>query len=86
METKKSQKANLEKYRVVLFQTGLVVSLLFAITLLSWNFKVVIPDEPDPDEWDSIEIDPPLLPVIIKKPDAPDLLKHRSRNRMILLK
>lgn len=71
METKKSKKANLERFRVVLFQTGLVVSLLFAIILLSWNFKVVVPDEPDQWKWDPIEIDPTLPPVIIKKPDAP---------------
>lgn len=83
METKKSQKANLERLRVVMFQTGLVVSLLFAITALSWNFKVVVPDEPDPNEWEEIEIDRTLPPVINRQPEKtklPEPPKQKPEN------
>lgn len=72
METKKSKKANLERFRVVLFQTGLVISLLFVITLLSWTFKVEKPFVPPPDTaWIDMFIDPVVREPLQKKPEAP---------------
>ncbi|MGI8893679.1 MAG: energy transducer TonB [Bacteroidia bacterium] len=71
MEIKKSKRANLERIRVVLFQAGLVVSLLFVITLLSWTFRVekTIPPPNDSDWIDMI--DPNVLEPVLKKPELP---------------
>jgi periplasmic protein TonB len=73
METRKSKRANLERFRVVLFQTGLIISLLFVITLLSWTFKVE-KTVPLPDDKDWIDlIDPNVLEPVLKKPELPKL-------------
>ena len=82
MEPKKSQKANLDRFRVVSFQTGLVVSLLFAITLLSWNFKIEAAKELNPNSWKNIPVDE-LPPVTIKKPEEikpPSPIKKKPEN------
>ena len=71
MELKKSKIANLERFRVVLLQAGLVCSLLFAIVILSWNFKVETNKELDIDKWKPIGITEVYPPVTFKKPETP---------------
>ena len=68
METKKSDRANLEKKRSMFFQTGLLLALCLTFVAFEWQVAVRISDV----EWDTpFPADVITLEIPVTRPDLP---------------
>ena len=79
METKKTQKADLEKRRILFFETGLVLSL--ALTLTAFEKIGGREDTVLPNDWNTIpEIIETIIPTTPEKPELPPPAAKFSTN------
>ena len=71
MKTKKSEKANLERFRGLFFQIGLVITLILVFAAFEWATALKLPVVMDDNAWD--EIDETNTPITRQKVNDPVL-------------